>query len=123
MRILISPPIIGSLVLIALLLAPLATSAQPEAPAPSPGLSLSQSSGQSGSRVTANGVGFRPSEAVDVTFNGEDVGEPTAGDNGAFSLSFTVPTLAQGSYGVLAVGRASGSTAAASFTIRLGTAS
>jgi hypothetical protein len=115
--------LIASVILVALLLAPISTSAQTETPVPTtPGLSLSETSGQAGSRVTANGVGFRPSETVDVTFNGQNVGQPTAADNGTFSLSFTVPSLGPATYGVLAVGRASGSAAAASFTIKLGPA-
>src|SRR5690348_17350574 len=112
------------LILGALLVAPIGASAQTETPTPVPtALSLSDSSGQAGSTVTANGVGFRPSETVNVTFNGQGVGQPTVADNGTFSLSFTVPNLAPATYGVLAVGRASGATASATFRIRLGTAS
>jgi hypothetical protein len=114
--------VIVSLILGALLMAPIGASAQTATPVPSAALSLSESSGQAGSNVTANGVGFRPSETVNVTFNGQDVGQPVAADNGTFNLSFTVPTLVPATYGVLAVGRASGATASAAYRIRLGPA-
>jgi hypothetical protein len=87
-----------------------------------PGLSLSTSSGLTGAQITANGRGFRPAETVDVTFNGQSVGTPTAGDGGAFALSFTVPDVQPGQYAVLATGRASGSSATSSFTVNQGAA-
>src|SRR5207248_454756 len=53
-----------------------------------PTLTLSSTSGTAGSTTTANGSGFQPSETVDVTFNGQAVGEPTVNAQGTWSLSF-----------------------------------
>jgi hypothetical protein len=92
-------------------------------PTPGPSLALSSSSGAPGSSVTANGAGFRPGETVDVSFNGQPVGQPTVNTGGTFSLSFSVPNVAPGDYGVLAKGQASGSTATSSFTVNLGAGS
>lgn len=89
-------------------------------PSSAPSLSLSASSGQVGANITANGSGFQPNETVDVTFNGQDVGSPTATGQGTWSLAFSVPSFAAGQYGVLAKGRASGDSASASFTINQG---
>ncbi len=86
---------------------------------PNSSLTLSTSSGLPGATITANGTGFGTSETVDVSFNGQNVGSPTA-SNGAFSLSFKVPTFAPGQYGVLAKGRGTGNTASAAFTINSG---
>jgi hypothetical protein len=87
-----------------------------------PALSLSSTSGLSGATITANGSGFQSGETVDVSFNGQSVGTPTVSTGGSFSLSFNVPTMAPGQYGVLAKGRASGNTASSSFTINQGAA-
>jgi hypothetical protein len=87
-----------------------------------PSLSLSSTSGLSGATITANGGGFQSGETVDVSFNGQSVGTPTVNNGGTFSLSFNVPSMAPGQYGVLAKGRASGSTASSSFTINQGAA-
>lgn len=75
-----------------------------------------------GTSVTANGVGFRAGETVDVTFNSQPVGEPTVADNGTFALSFTVPNLAPDDYVVLARGRASNLSATRDFEVTLGNA-
>ncbi|MBO0884182.1 MAG: hypothetical protein J2P17_28420 [Mycobacterium sp.] len=87
---------------------------------PSPSLNLSATSGQPGASITANGGGFEADETVDVTMNGQDVGTPTVNSGGTFSLSFTVPQLEVGQFGVLATGRTSGRTAAAQFTVNQG---
>jgi hypothetical protein len=89
---------------------------------PNPSVSLSTSSGQPGASITVNGGGFQGGETVDVTMNGQNVGSPTVTSGGIFSLSFTVPQLAAGQYAVAATGRASGKTAASSFTINEGSA-
>ena len=94
---------------------------QPTA-ATAPQLTLSATSGQSGSQTTVNGAGFKPTEIVDVTFNGQSVGTPRANDQGTFALSFTVPTIQPGQYAVLGTGRASGSSATTSFTVNQGAA-
>ena len=91
-------------------------------PQAGPALQLSSSSGLPGSTVTANGSGFTPGETVDVTFNGQSVGSPTANTGGTFSLAFTVPNTPPGQYGVLAKGQTSGASASASFTINQGAA-
>ncbi|GAC1313052.1 MAG: hypothetical protein NVSMB2_00430 [Chloroflexota bacterium] len=70
--------------------------------------------------MTANAAGFRPGDLVDVTFNGQSVGQPTVNTAGTFSLSFSVPNVAPGDYGLLAKGQSSGSTATTSFTVSLG---
>ena len=116
--------LIVSLILVALLVAPIGTSAQTQTPTPvlAPALSLSQTSGRAGSRETANGVGFRPSETVNVTFNGENVGQPTVPAPARSASVSQCRSWHPGTYGVLAVGRASGSTASASYTIKLGAA-
>ena len=91
-----------------------------QTPAAQPALSLSTSSGLAGASVTANGSGFKPGENVDVSFNGQSVGTPTVNTGGTFSLSFTIPNLQPGQYGVLAKGQSSGVTGATSFTINQG---
>ena len=88
--------------------------------ATSASLSLSAVSGLAGTTITANGSGFQANETVDVTFNGQPVGQPTVNSGASFSLSFKVPNLNPGDYGVLAKGRASGSTASTTFTIKPG---
>src|SRR5919202_4862036 len=80
-------------------------------PQAGPALQLSSSSGLPGSSVTANGSGFRPGETVDVTFNGQSVGAPMANTGGTFSLTFSIPSLQPGQYGVLARGQSHGATA------------
>jgi hypothetical protein len=106
-----------------------------DTPAPSPqasatgtaqtatSLSLSTSNGLPGASITANGAGFKPGETVDVSFNGQSVGSPTVNNGGTFSLSFTVPSMPPGQYGVLAKGETSGLTASTAFAINQGTAS
>jgi len=93
------------------------------APAAAPALTLSTASGLPGASITANGAGFKPTETVDVTFNGQAVGTPLVNAGGTFSLSFTVPSLAPGQYAVLAKGRNSELTATTAFTINQGGAS
>jgi hypothetical protein len=88
---------------------------------PNASLQLSSNSGLPGATITANGTGFGTNETVDVSFNGQPVGEPTA-SNGAFSLSFKVPSFAPGQYGVLAKGRGTSNTASTAFTINQGAA-
>jgi hypothetical protein len=101
------------------------TSATPEASATAVpvAVTLSTQSGLPGATITANGAGFKPGEPVDVSFNGASVGSPTVNTGGTFSLSFTVPNLGPGQYGVLAKGQTSGLTATTSFTVNQGSAS
>jgi hypothetical protein len=87
-------------------------------PVPGAGLSTSPSQAAAGTSVTANGTGFQPGETVNVSFNGNQVGTPTADSSGNFSQGFTVPSnLAPGNYGLVATGQRSGKTANASFTV------
>ncbi len=83
---------------------------------------MSTNKAQAGTSVTANGSGFQGGETVDVTFNGQPVGEPTASPQGTFALSFEIPNLAPGDYGVNAHGRASNASASSTFTVQLGAA-
>ena len=87
-----------------------------------PGLTMSPASALAGAQVTANGRGFKATEIVDVTFNGQSVGTPQASDSGTFALTFSVPTVNPGQYAVLATGRASGSSATGAFTVNQGAA-
>jgi hypothetical protein len=97
-----------------------AVSSPTTATASAPALTVSSSSGLPGATITANGSGFQPNETVDVTLNGQDVGSPTVNGQGTWSLSFKVPQMAPGQYGLLAKGRAMGDTASTSFTINQG---
>jgi hypothetical protein len=82
-----------------------------------PALTLSTSSALADAQITANGRGFRATETVDVTFNGQSVGTPLVNDAGTFALTFNVPNVQPGQYAVLATGRASGFSATTSFTV------
>jgi hypothetical protein len=87
---------------------------------PNAALTLSTSNGLPGASITANGTGFQSGETVDVSMNGQNVGSPTVGSGGNFSLSFTVPSFAPGQYGVTATGRGSNKTASTVFTLNQG---
>ena len=73
-----------------------------------------------GAPIALNGTGYKPTELVEVSFNGQALGSATANDSGAFSLAFKVPALDPGDYAVLAKGRNSGLAATTSFTIEQG---
>jgi hypothetical protein len=88
--------------------------------APNPTLTLSSTTGLPGATVTANGTGFQPNETVDVTFNGQAIGQPTTNSGGTWSLSFKVPNMAPGTYGLAAKGRASNATVSTEFKINTG---
>jgi hypothetical protein len=84
---------------------------------------LSNNKAAAGTNITATGANFKPTETVDVSFNGVSVGTPVVDANGGFNLSFTVPNNMQlGTYGVLATGRNSGLSASAQFTLTEGPA-
>ncbi|MGI9146646.1 MAG: hypothetical protein ACR2IK_08900 [Chloroflexota bacterium] len=93
------------------------------APAASAALTLSTASGLAGASITANGSGFKPTETVDVTFNGQVVGTPLVNAGGTFSLSFSVPSVTPGQYAVLAKGRNSELSATTAFAVTQGGAS
>jgi hypothetical protein len=85
-----------------------------------PALTLSAQSGLPGATITANGSGFQVNETIDVTFDGQPIGQPTVNAQGTWSLSFKVPSLSPGTYGVVATGRAANDTASTTFKINTG---
>jgi IPT/TIG domain-containing protein len=98
-----------------------AATPQPTAAA-QPQLTLSSSKDSAGSTLTVNGTGFGSSETVDVSFNGSGVGTPATNSGGQWSLSFTVPSVPTGTYGVAATGRTSGKSASTTFEVIEGAA-
>jgi hypothetical protein len=60
------------------------------------GAFLNPSSGHVGSRLTVRGIGFNVGETVTVDFDDLRTGTVTADNNGAFSVTFTVPVTAGG---------------------------
>src|SRR5262245_48893562 len=89
---------------------------------PTASLSASTTKAAPGASITVNGAGFQGGETVDVAFNGTPVGQPTVGQDGTFALSFQVPNLSAGDYGITGKGRASGRNASMTFTITQGAA-
>ena len=124
--------VIAGLLTATLIILP-ATALAQATPGPTPGagataapvptaVTLSAATGLAGASITLNGVGYKPTELVNVSFNGQPVGTPTVNAGGTFSLAFTVPTLDPGQYAVLATGRNSGMSATTAFTITQGAA-
>ena len=119
---------IGGLLAAAVLLVPATAFGQTAVPAGTPAattaappaLTLTPASDVSGAPIALNGTGYKPTELVEVSFNGQALGSATANDTGAFSLPFKVPSLDPGDYAVLAKGRNSGLAATTSFTIEQG---
>jgi hypothetical protein len=103
-----------SLLLGALLVLP-ATALGQATPTPSPtaapSVTLSSNEGAAGSNVTVNGAGFQAGETVRVTFNGQNIGSPTANTGGTWSLAFAIPNVDPGEYVVGATGETSNRTA------------
>jgi hypothetical protein len=97
-----------------------ATTVPAPAPAGAPALTLVPTTDIVGAAVALNGTGYKPTELVEVSFNGQPLGSATANASGAFSLPFKVPSLAPGDYGVLAKGRNSELAATIAFTIKQG---
>jgi hypothetical protein len=91
----------------------------PTAPA---ALTLSTQKAAANTQLTVNGTNFGVSEVVDVTFNGTSVGTPTSNPQGTFALSFTVPSVAAGDYGIAAKGATSDRAASTTFTVTQGPA-
>jgi hypothetical protein len=83
---------------------------------------LSPSSGKAGSQVTASGSGFAANESnIRVFFNGTQIGNATtATSNGTWSVNFTVPQYAGGSYSVSALGNSTTDSPTQNFTISSG---
>lgn len=92
------------------------------APAVATAVKLSAATGLAGASITLNGEGYKPTELINASFNGQPIGNPTVNSGGTFSLAFTVPTLDPGQYAVLATGNNSGLSATTAFTITQGAA-
>ncbi len=80
-------------------------------------LALSSQQGPPGTSLTATGGGFQPGESVLILFNEAQVDSVTADTTGSFTATFSIPTIANGSYQVDAKGQTSGDSASATFTV------
>src|SRR5207247_7239329 len=81
-------------------------------------LRLSPNGGPPTTVTEVQGIGFGPSEIVDITFDGTPVGSTTTTAEGAFSLQVNVPASAlPGPHTVEAVGETSGASADANFSV------
>jgi len=76
---------------------------------------VNPSSGAPGTTVQVIGSSFYPNSTVTVTYNGNVVGKVNASSSGSFTLTFTVPSLPNGTYTVRAIDTM-GDGASASFT-------
>jgi hypothetical protein len=83
---------------------------------PVPGLTLSPQQGPPNTSVGGTGTNFAPGDSVQLLFNGVQVDSKQADTTGLVNFEFTVPTLANGQYPVLATGQTRGS-ASVNFTI------
>jgi len=93
--------------------------AAPSAVAASATLSVSPTSGPPTTLVTATGSGFLGGERVSLSFDSTVIATVTAGGSGGFGKAFTVARLARpGRHTIRAVGKLSGRSAAAVFTVR-----
>jgi outer membrane protein assembly factor BamB len=102
-----------------LVFAPSALGVVPSAVAASATLSVSPTSGPPTTLVTAKGTGFLGGERVSLSFDGTLIATVTAGGAGGFSKGFTVGRSARpGQHTVKAVGKVSGRSATAVFTVR-----
>jgi hypothetical protein len=80
-------------------------------------LAFATAEGLPGAQITLSVSGFQSGETVDITFNGPSIGTVTADTNGSANLTFTLPTLAAGTYGATATGQTSKRAANASFVM------
>ena len=94
---------------------PTSTSVGPTA-TPVPGLTLSPQQGPPNTSVGGTGTNFAPGDTVQLLFNGAQVDSKQADTTGLVNFQFSVPTLANGQYPVLATGQSRGS-ASVNFTI------
>jgi hypothetical protein len=57
---------------------------------------ISVTSGPVGTSVTASGSGFKYKGNITVTYNNAQIGTATAGTNGSFTTTFTIPSSSTG---------------------------
>ncbi len=62
------------------------------------GASLSQTTGNVGTTLIVNGTGFKINQTVTIKYDDTEVATATAGNNGAFSIAFTVPPSIGGNH-------------------------
>lgn len=86
---------------------------------PGPAIILSTASASLGEEIAVSGTGFDAGETVSITYDGEQVTDATADDDGAFEgATFTVPDDAEsGEHGIAATGDDSGLSAEESFEV------
>jgi hypothetical protein len=84
-------------------------------------ISLSRGSGPSGTEVTVSGSNFAAGEEVTIRFQNDPVGSATAGSDGTFEQTITVPgsydVLGTRQYVIVATGRTSIKTASRPFRL------
>src|SRR5207302_3538612 len=73
-----------------------------------------------GTSLTVKVTGMRPGETVQLSFNGPVVGTGTADTSGNATVTFSVPNLTPGQYGVTATGQTSNTEVNATYTIIAG---
>jgi hypothetical protein len=83
---------------------------------PQPTLTLNPQQAPPGTSVAGIGAFFVPGDTVNLLFNGSQVDSQTANTQGTVSFQFSVPSLAQGQYQVVANGQTRGS-ASLQFTV------
>ncbi len=85
-------------------------------------ITLAPDSGTGGTSVEVTGHGFFPNESVEIFFQGQPVGTPTADGEGSFKKQITVPNNFSVFHGdsltVSAAGKTSAKSADAQFTIK-----
>jgi len=82
-------------------------------------LAISPAIAPPGSKISAKGSGFSPSETVTLAFDAASAGSATADSSGNFTASIVVPKSAQpGAHTIQATGQTSGSTASARFKVQ-----
>jgi hypothetical protein len=80
-------------------------------------ITISPSSGPSGTSVTVYGYGFTSGESANITFDGTTVASGIFVSSGTWSYTITIPTAATGSHTIGAIGSVSGSVPGVTFTV------
>jgi hypothetical protein len=75
------------------------------------GVQLGQTTGNVGSQVTVNGVGFRPNTTVNINYDAQTVASAAADANGKFTASFTAPQSKAGRHTITATDGSDSATA------------